>query len=155
MNMTPNRALGVRTSAAPTSSPFWQLLRGTASPVLTPKVVSLTANLVTPVETELLLIKSATLGVASGAIPSNRLFDAGEGDANQALFATAWSSLPTIGGAGEALSRVILPGVVGASVIWDFEEGELEVQDGESLLLWNIGPNPGGLLNVSCFFQGN
>jgi hypothetical protein len=153
--MTPNRALGIRTAAAAANKPYWQLLRGVTVPVPTPKIVSLTANLVTAVQTELLLVKSATVGTPNAPVFANKLFDPGAGDTDNTRFAVAWAVEPTIGATTTAIGRVTLPAILGATVVWEFGDGELEVQAGESLLLWNVGAAPGAALDVSCFFQGN
>lgn len=151
----PNRAIGLRTSAAAAGAPYWQLLRGLTDPILTPKVFCVSVALVTAVETELLLIKSATLGAPSATNLANRLDYLGAGDIRNGRVATAWSAAPTIGAATDALARVVLPAQIGASVTWEFQDGALEVDDGESLLLWNNSVGAGAVLDVTCIYEGN
>lgn len=153
--VTPNRGIGLRTAAAGANSPYWELLRGVTSPVPTPMVTNVSVTLASAVETNLLLTKTSSPGTPLTSFFGNLLFDPGGGGVDNTRIAVTWSAPPTIAVATQALARVTLPAVVGATVSWDFEEGELEIQQGESLLLWNIGAQAGALLDVSCFFRGN
>lgn len=150
---TPNRSIGLVTAAAAANSPYWQLLRGVTAPIPTPRVYGITATLVTAVETKLLLVKSLTVGTPQSTVFANKLYSPGGTDNTR--FATAWSVNPTIGAVTTALARVTLPAIAGATVTWEFGEGELEVGTGESLLLWNAGAGAGGVLDVTCSFEGN
>ena len=66
----------------------------------------------------------------------------------------AHSSRATARKPSRVVRPVQLPANVGAAVTWEFEDGCLEVQDTESLLLWNLGAGAGAVLDVSCFFEG-
>lgn len=152
---TPNRSIGLQLAAAASGAPYCQLLRGLAAPILTPKVFCVSVTLVTAVQTDLLLVKSATLGVPTTTKLANRLDYLGAGDIQNGRVATAWSAAPTIGGADDALGRITLPAQIGATVTWEFSDGALEVDAGESLLLWNIGAGAGAALDATFIYEGN
>lgn len=153
--MLPNRALGLRTVAAVANAPYWELLRGTTPPVRTPMVFEVSVQLVTGVQTEIGLFKTSSVGTPNPSVLMNKLVDLGVGigDISNTRCAVAWSALPTIGLTTTALQRVVLPGSVGAAAIWNFD-GALEIQAGESLVLWNLGAAPGGILDVNCSIYG-
>lgn len=153
--VTANRGIGLRTSAAAAGAPFWQVLRGVTAPVPTPLITNISVTLATAVQTELLLIKTATVGTPTSTVFANQLYDPGTGDTDNTRFCVAWNVAPTIGAVTTALAKITLPAVLGATVEWNFEEGELQIEAGQSLVLWNAGSGAGAALDVSCFFHGN
>lgn len=152
---TPNRSIGIRLASVAAGAPYGQLLRGTVTPILTPKVYCVSVSLVTAVQTDLLLVKSATLGTASTTKYVNRLVYLGAGDIQNGKVASAWSVPPTIGGVEYALGRQTLPAQVGSTVTWEFSDGALELGVGESLLLWNAGSGAGADIDATFIYEGN
>lgn len=65
---------------------------------------------------------------------------------------TAWSTAPTIGSV--FMRRIALPAVVGAGIVWQFENLVVGPAGTAALVLWNFGAAAGSVVNLYVVTDG-